>query len=74
MNTLPKGKTVDAANLQPGELIHIYFDFYNMTSIRGLTSVLTVVYERTRMLWVFNTESKIPPFRTIHFILKTSKN
>ena len=50
MKTFPKGKTVDSTNLQPGELIHINFDLYSVTSIRGFISTLVVVFEKTRML------------------------
>ena len=38
--TFPKGRTVERTNLQPGELIHMDFPFYNMTYIWGFTSVI----------------------------------
>ena len=53
----PKGATVDRSNLKPGELIHIDFAFYNVTSICGFTSILTVFREKTRMIWVFSNAS-----------------
>ena len=71
MTTFPKGTTVDTGNLQPGELIHMEFDFYNVTSIRGFTSMLTVVCANTRILWVLPTASKLAPVRIIRFILTT---
>ena len=74
MKNLLKGTTVDTNNLQSGELIHMEFAFYNMTSIRGLTYMLTVVCIKTRMLWVFPTVSKQSPVFIIHFILTTYKN
>ena len=43
MTTLPKGTTVDTTNLQPVELIQMNFALYNVTSIHGFTSMLTVV-------------------------------
>ena len=43
MTTLPKGKTVGTSKLHLGELIHMDFSFYNVTSIRGFTSIITVV-------------------------------
>ena len=55
MTTSPKEKKVDTNNFQPVEIIRMYFDFYNITSICGFTSMLTVVYENTGMLWVFHT-------------------
>ena len=53
--TIINGTTVDTSNLQPGELVHIDFSFYNITSIRGFTSILKVVCAKTRILWVFPT-------------------
>ena len=58
MKTSPKAKPVDTTNLQPGELIHLYLAFYNLTSISGFNSILTVVYAKTVMLWLFPTASK----------------
>ena len=68
------GTTVDTTNLQPGELIHMEYSFYNYTSIRGFTSVLTAVCEKTRMIWVFPTASKTAPLYIINFILKKLNN
>ena len=48
--------------------------FYNVTSIRGCTSMLTVVCTKTIILWVFPTASKRSPVRIILFILKTLAN
>ena len=50
------------------------FAFYNVNSIRGFTSMLTVFCENTRMLWVFPTVSKRSPGRIIRFILTKLKN
>ena len=50
MKTFSKGTTVDTNNLQPGELINIYFDVYNVSYIRGLNFILTVVYSKTIMI------------------------
>ena len=69
-----KGTTVDTTNIQPVEIIHMDLDFYNVTSIHGLTSILTVVYGNTIMLWIFITASKQALDRIISFILKTFKN
>ena len=74
MTTIDKGTTVDTSNLQPGETIHMYFSFYNITPIRGFTSILILVYENTRILWIFPTVSKRTPIRIIHLILTTLIN
>ena len=36
--------------------------------------MLNVVCEKTRIIWVFITESKQPPVRILRFTLTTSKN
>ena len=43
------------------------FAFDNVTSIRGFTSMLKLVCEKTRMLWVLQNASKIAcPYHPIH--------
>ena len=74
MKTINKGTTVETINLQPGELIHMDFYFYNVTSIRVFTSMITAVYAKTRMLWVFTNASKIEPVRIVRFTLTTLNN
>ena len=54
--------------------MHMDFAFYNVTSIQGFTSMLTIVYENTKILWVFTASPKMFPVRIISFILKTPKN
>ena len=41
MTISPRGATVDKTNLQPGEILHLYFKFYNVTSIRDFTTIIT---------------------------------
>ena len=74
MTTTKKGKTVNTSKLQPGELFHMDFAFYNVNSIRGFTSMLTLVCSKTRMLWVYPTAPKIASVRIIRFILTTIMN
>ena len=50
------------------------FAFYNVTSIRGFTFMLTVVCTTTRIRWAFPTASKIASVRIIRFILKIMLN
>ena len=68
MTTINKGTTVDTSNLQPGELVHMGFAFYNVTYIRGLTFMITVVCEKTIMIWVFPTAYKRAPICIIRFM------
>ena len=56
MKIFPKVTTVDTNNIHTGELIHMYFAFYNVTSIRGFTlKVETTVKEIFQQLLVFVT-------------------
>ena len=50
MSTLPKVTTVYTSNIQPGELIHMDFSFYNVTYIREFNYTLTVVCTKTKMM------------------------
>ena len=70
----PQRKKVDKTKLKPGELIHMYFALYNETSIRGFTSMLTVVCENNIMMWIFLTESKLSSALIIYFILTIVNN
>ena len=74
MTNFPKGTDVDTKQLQSVELIHTYFAFYHMNSIRGFTSIITVVCENNIMLWVFINASKCYPICIIRFILTTLSN
>ena len=65
----PKGKTVDTANYLPGQLLHMDFYFWGLTSIRGFSSVLLVVDCKTRRQWKFLTSSKSPPLEIIHWFI-----
>ena len=49
MTTFPISTTVDTYTLQPGEIIHMYFVFYDVTSIRGFNSILTILFAKTIM-------------------------
>ena len=65
MTTINKGPKFDTSNFQLGEIIHMGFEFYNVNSIRGFTSMLKVVYEKTRTLWISPTASKRAPVSII---------
>ena len=74
ITTINKGPTVDTSNLQTEEIIHVDFVFYNVTSIRGFTSMITVLCAKIIMLWVFPNSSKRSHVRIIRFILATLLN
>ena len=73
MTNFPKENTFYTSNLQPGELIPMEFDFYNMNSILGFTYMTTVVCVNNIMIWLFPTASKYSPFYIIRYILTTLK-
>ena len=74
ITTINKGTTVDTTNLKPGEIILMDFVFYNVTSIHGFTSMITVICAKTIILWVLTTASKISPVQIVRFILTTLNN
>ena len=74
ISTRPNGTTFYTSNLQPGEIIHMDFVFYNVTSIIGLNYILTIVCANNIILWVFHNTSRQSPGRIIHFFLTTLKN
>ena len=74
MTTFHKGKTFDTTNLQPVEIIFMDFAFYDVNSLLGFTSVITVICANTRIIWLFPTTSKRSPVRIIHFVLTTLKS
>ena len=73
VTTFPKLTTVDTTNLQSGYFIHLYFTFYNVTSVHGFASILTVLCSKTGFFWVFPNVLKKSPVRIISFILTTWK-
>ena len=74
MTIFLNGTIVDTNNLQPGELLHLEFGFYNITSIRGFTKITTVVCANKRMACIFPITSKRASFRIIRFILYGALN
>ena len=50
ITTINKITTVDTIKLQPGELVHMDFSFYNITSICDFTSILALVCAKTRII------------------------
>ena len=74
MTTINKGGGVDTSNIQPVELVYMDFVFYNVTSIHVFISIITVVCEKNRTLWVFSNASKIAHVCIIIFILKKLMN
>ena len=72
--SFPEVITFFKTQLQPGELLHMDFAFYNVTLVLGFTSMITVVCEKTIIIWFFPTSSKISPVCIIFFILATFNN
>jgi hypothetical protein len=54
----PKVKATLTQITRRGELLHIDFSFWNVTSIHGFTSLLSINDGKDRMLWNFPTASK----------------
>jgi hypothetical protein len=63
----PKGKTTNTDMLRPGELLHIDFGFWDLTSHRGFTTMLLIIDAKTRMLWLFCSSTKRAPLSTLEY-------
>ena len=74
MTTINKVTTVDTSKLQPVELVNMDVFFYNVTFIRGFTSMLTIVCEKTIIIWLFSTASKRKSLRIILCNMTTLMN
>ena len=53
-----------------GELLSMDYSFWNTTSIRGFTSLLSVICMTTRFSFTFPTRHKRPPLATISWLIK----
>ena len=67
------GGVIDTSKFLPGQLLHIDFSFYEITSIRGFTCVLIIVDALTRKVWAFCTPNKRPPLDIMRFFLQQMK-
>jgi len=63
----PKAKFTSTKLLCRGQLLHIDFSFWNLCSIRGFTSLLSVIDGKDRMLWNFPTTSKHVPLSILDY-------
>ena len=74
MKKILKGATVDTNKIIPGDILHMDFALYNVNPIQGFTLMLTLVCEKTIMLWIFHTTYKRYSVRIIQFTQTTLKN
>jgi hypothetical protein len=63
----PKVKESSFKLTSRGQLLHIDFSFWNIISIRGFSSVLSIIDGKDRMLWTFPTASKRVPLRILDY-------
>jgi hypothetical protein len=52
-----------------GELVHLDFSFWNVVSVRGFASLLSIIDAKERNLWNFQTASKRPPLHILSYFL-----
>jgi len=63
----PKAKSTSYVLTSRGQLLHMDFSFWNQTSYRGFTSLLSIIDGKNRMLWNFPTANKRPPLAIITY-------
>ena len=73
-DNFPKGETADTTNLYPGDLLHLVFEFYCVTSICVFTSMINGICAKTQIIWILTTTSKQSSVGFIRFILITFNN
>lgn len=65
MNTIP---------MKPFTHLHLDFNIYNVTSIRGFVATFDAVCEYTSYNFSFPTRSKGPPLETVRWLISTIYN
>jgi len=64
----PRAKITSVTLTKRGQLLHIDFSFWNVVSLRGFTSLLSVIDGKDRMLWNFPTASKRCPLQILDYL------
>jgi len=64
----PRAKITSVTLTTRGQLLHVDFSFWNVVSLRGFTSLLSVIDGKERMLWNFPTASKRCPLQILDFL------
>jgi len=65
----PKATTTSTVLTHRGQLLHMDFSFWSITSVRGFTSLLSIIDGKERFLWNFPTASKRPPLFIVDYFL-----
>jgi len=63
----PKAKSTTYHLTNHGQLLHLDFSFWDQSSYRGFTSLLSIIDGKDRMLWNFPTASKRPPLTILDY-------
>ena len=71
---LPRGNLIDKSNQPPFFRTCWDFQFFNVTSIRGFTSALTVVCESTSYPFAIPCRSRAPPADIFRYVIRTIRS
>ena len=71
---IPRGPTDDVSKFAPGFMLHINFSFFNVKSIRELTSTFVAICSATSHPFVFPSIRKHPPLEILKFLVTTLRN
>eukprot|EP00957_Ditylum_brightwellii_P110224 8407619-Ditylum_brightwellii.AAC.1 len=64
-----KGKTIDASDLEPGNMLYMDITFFDIIPCRGFNCSLNIIDAKSRNLWFFLSGAKRIPLRIIkHFL------
>ena len=71
---LPRGKPVDKTNMRPFEWLHMDYEFFGVTSVRGFSAGLNITFAATSYTMCFPAPSRSPPVDLVRYILTILKN
>ena len=71
LTRLPRNPPLPVSMLRPGQMLQMDFGFYNVKSVRGFSSFLSVDCVQTKYSFAFCTRRKRSPIDIIRWILST---
>jgi hypothetical protein len=69
-----RGHHITSSSLQPFIRLHMDFNIYNITSIRGFVATFDAVCCSTSYNFSFPTRSKAPPLEIVRWLISTIRN
>ena len=71
---ISRGPTTDVSKFAPGFMLQMDFSFFDVKSIRGLTSTFVAIFSANSYPFGFPSRSRLPPLGIIKFLVTTLRN